>query len=113
MPKNMEEPVFIKCEPEWPLDTEEEPSNIEQNAVTQSDNQSKIKEDPYASDVDLTSLHVVDIKMVKESCCDEEKVKETHDKEGDNSGGSAHESTFQHYRISTSSSLGKFLTSIG
>ncbi|XP_067010653.2 zinc finger protein 12 isoform X2 [Anabrus simplex] len=49
----MEEPVFVKCEPVWPEDTEET-SNFEENAVHSFDNGVKIKDDPHAAITDLS-----------------------------------------------------------
>ncbi|XP_068086068.1 piggyBac transposable element-derived protein 3-like isoform X1 [Anabrus simplex] len=86
----MEEPAFVKCEPAWSSGTEEERSNFEQNAVPPSDNQIKVKEEPNDTVAD-PSFEGVDTDEVKGPCSDEDDVKEPHDEECDDSGGSSHD----------------------
>ncbi|XP_067010640.2 peroxynitrite isomerase THAP4 isoform X2 [Anabrus simplex] len=88
--KSMEESVFVKCEPAWPSDIKEEPSDFEQCAVPFSDNQVNIKEEPCAAVSDPCSERV-DINLVKESFSDEDEIREAHEEECKNSGSSSHE----------------------
>ncbi|XP_068085652.1 zinc finger protein 570-like [Anabrus simplex] len=70
--KSMEEPVFVKCEPAWPADTEK-PSNFEENAVQTSYVRVKIKEDPHAAIAEL-SLQEPSSDIKKEISVDEHAV---------------------------------------
>ncbi|XP_068085613.1 uncharacterized protein [Anabrus simplex] len=70
---SMEETAFVKCEPAWPSDIKEEPSNFEETIIMSSDNRVKIKKDPN----DVVSDRYpegVDIKLVKEHFSDEEQT---------------------------------------
>ncbi|XP_068083976.1 zinc finger protein 852 [Anabrus simplex] len=85
----MERPLFIKCEPAWPSDTEQQPSNFEQNDFLCSTNEVKIKKDPHTMVAD-SILEEIDIKMVEDSCSVKDEVEELYD-ECDDRGGSTHD----------------------